>query len=166
MKFQRAYLESLGAKFILERPFRAVTRDMCLTGEIPRKTTFEKGDSDLCAERDGRLIPGFVCRRQLAGGRLLRGLVLILGCAHAGLVNILEYVLEKTGRDGIYAVIGGTHLDFSSPAQVDKTVAALTRYRVERIGVSHCTGLKAAARLHAEFGERFFNCNVGEVLEF
>lgn len=80
--------------------------------------------------------------------------------------NILQYVLEKTGRDRLHAVIGGTHLDFSSSTQVDETIAALKKYRVERIGVSHCTGMKAASRLYGEFGERFFNCNVGDVLEF
>ncbi len=94
-----------------------------------------------------------------------QGLVLVLGCAHAGMINILRHAMEKTGSDRVSAVIGGTHLDFAAPQQVEDTIAALKEYRVEKIGVSHCTGLKAAARLYSEFGENFFFGRVGEVLE-
>lgn len=51
------------------------------------------------------------------------------------------------------------------PHQVDETIASLKKFKVERIGVCHCTGPRAAARLYAEFGERFFFGQVGEVLE-
>lgn len=56
-KHARAYLESLGGKFILEKDFREVTREMFLTGEVRRKTSFEKGDPKLFAEREGKLVP-------------------------------------------------------------------------------------------------------------
>jgi 7,8-dihydropterin-6-yl-methyl-4-(beta-D-ribofuranosyl)aminobenzene 5'-phosphate synthase len=82
------------------------------------------------------------------------------------LINILDHVVSRGGKDKIYAVLGGTHLDFSTPSQVQETITALKKYDVERIGVSHCTGLKAASRLFAEFGEKFFFGQVGEVLEF
>jgi 7,8-dihydropterin-6-yl-methyl-4-(beta-D-ribofuranosyl)aminobenzene 5'-phosphate synthase len=95
-----------------------------------------------------------------------KGLVLLLGCAHSGMINILQHVIEKTGKDKVYAIIGGTHLDFAGSQQVEETIAALKKFKVERIGVSHCTGLKAASRLYAEFGERFFFGQVGEAIEF
>jgi len=93
-----------------------------------------------------------------------KGLILILGCAHSGLVNILDYVIEKTGQDRIYAVIGGTHLGFSSDEQFDQTVNAIDKYKIEKIGVSHCTGLLKASCLHARLKERFFFGCVGTVL--
>lgn len=91
---------------------------------------------------------------------------MLLGCAHAGLINTLEYVVSKTGKGKIYAILGGTHLDFSSPSQIEETIVALRNYQIERIGVSHCTGLKAASRLLTEFDEKFFFGQVGEALEF
>jgi 7,8-dihydropterin-6-yl-methyl-4-(beta-D-ribofuranosyl)aminobenzene 5'-phosphate synthase len=94
-----------------------------------------------------------------------KGLVLVLGCAHAGMVNIMEYVIKKTGQERIFAVLGGTHLDFASPLQVEETIRALKKFKIEKLGVSHCTGWKAALRLSAEFGERFFFGQVGETLE-
>ena len=94
-----------------------------------------------------------------------KGLVLILGCAHAGMVNIINYVMDALGRDRIFAVIGGTHLGFSSTEQFQETVKAMDRVHIEKIGVSHCTGLPNAARLHALLGDRFFFGSVGTVLE-
>ncbi len=165
VKFNRPYLESLGAQFNLQRDFREVTREMHLTGEVPRRTSFEKGDSRLFAEVDGKLVPDPFLDDQSLVIESGKGLILLLGCAHAGMINILNHVLEKTGKDRVYAVLGGTHLDFASPLQVDETIGALRRYKVERVGVSHCTGLKASSRLYAEFGERFFFGQVGESLE-
>jgi 7,8-dihydropterin-6-yl-methyl-4-(beta-D-ribofuranosyl)aminobenzene 5'-phosphate synthase len=165
LKFQRAYLESLGGRFILEKNFREVTREMFLTGEVPRRTSFEKGDLKLFAESQGKLIPDPFGDDQSLVIESQKGLVLLLGCAHAGMINILEHVIEKTGKDKVHAIIGGTHLDFATPLQVEETISALKKYEVERIGVSHCTGLKAASQLYAEFGERFFFGQVGEALE-
>jgi len=165
LRFQKAYLESLGGEFILDKNFREVTREMYLTGEVPRKAPFGKGDPHFFAESQGQLIPDPLLDDQSLVIEGPKGLVLVLGCAHAGMVNILMHAMEKTGKDRVYAVMGGTHLDFASPLQLEETITVLKEYRVEKIGVSHCTGLKAAARLSAEFGEKFFFGRVGEVLE-
>jgi len=165
LKFHRTYLESLGGRFVLEKDFRQVTREMFLTGEVPRKNSFEKGDPKLFAEKEGRLIPDPLLDDQSLVIESSKGLVLLLGCAHAGVINTLEHVIEKTGKDEVYAIIGGTHLDFASPSQVEETIATLKRFKVGYIGVSHCTGLKAASRLCSEFGDRFFFGQVGEALE-
>jgi len=165
LKFQRTYLESLGARFILEKNFREVTREMFLTGEVPRKTSFETGDPKLLAESQGKLIPDPIWDDQSLVVESQKGLVLLLGCAHAGMINILEHVIANTGKDRIHAIVGGTHLDFATSSQVEETITELKKFRVDRIGVSHCTGLKTASRLYTEFGERFFFGQVGEALE-
>jgi len=165
LKFQRAYLESLGGGFILDKNFREVTREMFLTGEVPRKTSFEKGDPKHFAMSGEGLIPDPFWDDQSLVIESQKGLVLLLGCAHAGMINILEHIIEKTGAERVHAIIGGTHLNFASPQQVEETVAALKKFKVGHIGVSHCTGLKATLRLYAEFGERFFFGQVGEALE-
>ncbi len=81
------------------------------------------------------------------------------------MVNIINYTLEKMGRDRIHAIIGGTHLGFSSEDQFDETIRVIDQYRIERIGVSHCTGLAKAATLYNLLGDRFFFGSVGAVLE-
>ena len=165
IKFQRAYLESLGAKFVLDRGFKELTQDIYLSGEIPRKNPFETGDPRLFAEVDGKLLPDPFPDDQSIFIQSPLGLAVLLGCAHSGTINILEYAIEKTGVDRVYAVFGGTHPDFSSPAQMDETIRTLKKYQIEKIGVSHCTGPKAASRLFQEFGDRFIFGQVGESLQ-
>ena len=165
--YRRVYLESLGANFCLGNELVTVGPGVLLTGEIPRKNPFEQGDSTMTAILpNGNTIHPDPLRDDLS---LLvdspKGLILVLGCAHAGMINIIEYALAQTGRDRIHAIIGGTHLGFSSDDQFDETMKVIDHYQIERIGVSHCTGLPRAAMLHAHLGERFFFGNVGVILE-
>ena len=94
-----------------------------------------------------------------------KGLILVLGCAQAGMINIIDYIMRKMDRDRIHAVIGGTHLGFAAEEQIEETLKVIDRYQIERIGVSHCTGLANASRLHAKLKERFFFGSVGATLE-
>jgi 7,8-dihydropterin-6-yl-methyl-4-(beta-D-ribofuranosyl)aminobenzene 5'-phosphate synthase len=94
-----------------------------------------------------------------------KGLVLVLGCAHAGMVNIVRHVQRRFPSENIYGIIGGTHLGFSSDRQFDATLDVIEALGIEKIGVSHCTGLANAAILHHRLKERFFFGAVGAVLE-
>jgi 7,8-dihydropterin-6-yl-methyl-4-(beta-D-ribofuranosyl)aminobenzene 5'-phosphate synthase len=166
LPYPRPLLETLGARFCLETGFVCVAPGLHFTGEIPRLTPFETGDPHLMIP-DGR--GGFIPDPFRDDASLVldtdRGLVVLLGCAHAGTVNILRHVLAQTGRDRIHAVIGGTHLAPAGDAQFAGTLQALRELRVEKIGVSHCTGLPRAAQLNTEFPGRFFFASVGSSLE-
>jgi 7,8-dihydropterin-6-yl-methyl-4-(beta-D-ribofuranosyl)aminobenzene 5'-phosphate synthase len=165
--YRRGYLEALGADFKLSKEMVDVGPGLLLSGEIPRNSSFEKGDANMTAllPDGGQIHPDPLNDDLSLIVDSSKGLVLILGCAHAGMINIIEHAMEKTGRDTIYAVVGGTHLGFSSDAQFEETLKVLDRYNIERIGVSHCTGPAKAAMLHARLKERFFFGNVGAVLE-
>ncbi len=165
--YRRVYLKSLGANFRLGNEMVTVGPGVFLTGEIPRHSTFEKGDSNMTAILpNGSTIHPDPLKDDLS---LIvdssEGLIIVFGCAHAGMINIIEYALAQTQRDHIHAIIGGTHLGFSSDEQFEETLKVIDRYQIERIGVSHCTGFPKAAMLHAQLGERFFFGNVGTVLE-
>ena len=165
--YRRSYLESLGARFVLGTGFSAIGPGVFLTGEIPRRSAFENGDGTMSAilPYGQKIKPDPLKDDMSLVLDSTRGLVLVMGCAHAGMINTIEHVLEQTGNDRIHAIIGGTHLGFSSDSQFDETLRALDRYRIERIGVSHCTGLMRAGMLSARLGDRFFFGNVGAVLE-
>lgn len=167
LPFRRPYLEGLGARFRLSRDYCRVAPGLYLSGEVPRRTSFERGDPHMMAALgdDGALVPDPFRDDQSLVLETDKGLVVVLGCAHAGLINILSHLLERTGRDRFYAVLGGTHLGMSSDQQFAATLQALETFPVERIGVSHCTGLPRAAALQQHFGARFFFASVGTVLE-
>ena len=94
------------------------------------------------------------------------GPVVLLGCAHAGMVEILDQFSESTGIKKFYAIIGGTHLDSAPEEYVLKAIDAVKRYDVDKIGVSHCTGFKTACRFAYEFRDKFVNASVGKVFDF
>lgn len=165
--FARPHLEALGARFQLRRQYGEVAPSVHFSGEIPRVTPFETGDPHLMAvAANDVLAPDPFPDDASLVIETGKGLVLLLGCAHAGLVNTLHLVRERTGCARLYAVLGGTHLAPAGDEQFAGTVRALRAFGVERIGVSHCTGLPRAAQLHAEFGGRLFFASVGTVLEF
>lgn len=94
------------------------------------------------------------------------GPVVLLGCAHAGIVEILDAISRETGFASFHAVIGGTHLGSAPVEYVYRTIDALQRYRVRRVGVSHCTGSRAALMIASAFPEAFTPASVGAVFEF
>ncbi len=165
--YRREYLESLGARFRFETGMKEVGPGVWLTGEIPRNSPFEKPDPNMIAiGADGREIqPDSVPDDLSMIVESEKGLILVLGCAHAGMINIINHVMETTKRDRIYAIIGGTHLGFAEDAQFDETLRLLDEYQVEKIGVSHCTGQARASAMHARLKDRFFFGSVGTVLE-
>ena len=165
--YRREFLESLGANFQFNTGLMEVGPGLWLTGEIPRTSAFEKGDAHMTAIRG----TGETCHPDpLQDDQALiidsdKGLIIVLGCAHAGTINIIDHVCRQMNRDRIYALIGGTHLGAASDAQFDETLRAMEQYHIERIGVSHCTGPERASLLHARLKERFFFGSAGSVLE-
>jgi 7,8-dihydropterin-6-yl-methyl-4-(beta-D-ribofuranosyl)aminobenzene 5'-phosphate synthase len=89
------------------------------------------------------------------------GLVIVVGCAHRGIVNTINYAQKLTGNKRVYAVIGGIHLFRASEERITKTINDLKKIGVQKVVVSHCTGFNASTRLAQEFGERFFMNNAG-----
>lgn len=96
-----------------------------------------------------------------------RGLIIVLGCAHRGMMNTVHHARELTGMDDVHMVVGGTHLVGASDHQMQCTIDELKRTRVARVGVSHCTGLASAAKLAVALGpEVLFHNNAGNVITF
>ena len=163
--YPRPLLVGTGATFKFSNEFREIESGMWLTGEVPRRTDYERGDKNLVMKSNGGYVKDDIPDDQSVVIETEKGLFIILGCCHSGIINTLSYIVEKMGRCHIYAVIGGTHLGPVSDEQKEKSIDALKAFDIERIGVSHCTGLKTASRLAGEFGDRFFFCNVGTVVE-
>jgi 7,8-dihydropterin-6-yl-methyl-4-(beta-D-ribofuranosyl)aminobenzene 5'-phosphate synthase len=163
----RSYLETLGADFRLGTEMIEIGPGVFLTGEIPRKSEFEKSDANMtvCLANGEKIQPDPLKDDLSLVIDSDKGLILVLGCAHAGMINIIEYAMEKMNRDKIHAILGGTHLGFSNEEQFDETLKVIDKYKIDFIGVSHCTGLLKASMLHAKFKERFFFGTVGSTLE-
>jgi len=165
IRFRREFLEFSGAQFVLRKEFQEVEKGIFLTGEVPRKTSFEKPDPRLFAKVEGKWMPDQFPDDQSLVLDTPRGLVIIFGCAHSGMINTINHVMEKTGKEKICALLGGTHLQFLTSEQLEESIDCMKNLEVEYMGVSHCTGMRAAARLAQEFGDRFFYGHVGATFE-
>lgn len=93
-----------------------------------------------------------------------KGLVVIAGCSHAGIVNILQDISAQTGRQ-IYMVVGGTHLVDGDAERIRRTVEELKKMNIQKIAVSHCTGEAGAEKLKEAFGKDFIRNNTGNVIK-
>jgi 7,8-dihydropterin-6-yl-methyl-4-(beta-D-ribofuranosyl)aminobenzene 5'-phosphate synthase len=160
--FQRPVLESLGASFTLSRSPVRITDDVLTTGEVPEITEYEQIEPNrFFIKEDGEFKPDTLSDDLALIINTKPGLVVILGCGHRGLVNTLRHAQKLTRRQEIRMVIGGCHLIGTSTERVRLTLATLHEMDVQKIGVSHCTGLPAAAIMAHELGDRFFFNNTG-----
>jgi 7,8-dihydropterin-6-yl-methyl-4-(beta-D-ribofuranosyl)aminobenzene 5'-phosphate synthase len=163
--YQRADLESLGARFNLTTKPVKITENIMTTGEIPMITNFEHIDPDLFVKEGTDFKPDKLLDDQALIINTEQGLVVIPGCAHRGLINTLYHAQQITGMKQIAMVLGGSHLIAATEGQIWFTIAALKELKVQKVGVSHCTGLPAVAIMAQEFGENFFFNNTGNRID-
>jgi 7,8-dihydropterin-6-yl-methyl-4-(beta-D-ribofuranosyl)aminobenzene 5'-phosphate synthase len=163
--FQQSELESLGAVFVLGEKMVEIDDSVMTTGEVPMATSFEEIDSILLVKKDSAFYPDQVMDDQALIVRTKAGLVVILGCAHRGMINTLYHARQLTGENRIYAVMGGSHLMDASEERLWHTIAALRDLDVQKLGLCHCTDLKALGLLAQEFGQALFFNKAGTVVE-
>jgi 7,8-dihydropterin-6-yl-methyl-4-(beta-D-ribofuranosyl)aminobenzene 5'-phosphate synthase len=142
---------------------------LLVTGEIPRKTPYEIGFPLQHAETKEGLVHDPLVRddQALVANLKGKGLVVISGCGHAGIINTLNYAIELSGTDKIHAVVGGFHLTGTTyEGAIEPTLKAMGDLDPRYIVPCHCTGWKAVNRIIQLFPEKFIQPSVGTTLDF
>ena len=163
--FSREELEGRGARFRLTRDPAHISKHVITTGEIPMNTGYEELENNLFIKNGDVLQPDKLADDLAMIIDTDFGLVIILGCAHRGIVNTIRHAQKITGKELVYAIIGGTHLYRASDERIEQTIADLKEMGIRKLGVSHCTGFHASARLAQEFPDSFFLNNAGARLK-
>ena len=141
-----------------------------VSGEVPRTNDFEKGFPNHYSEvEDGKMERDPLIRDDQAIILNIKnkGLVVITGCGHSGIVNILKYAKELTGEDIIYAVLGGMHLTggiFESI--IPRTIDELEKLKPKIVVPCHCSGLKAINEIARNMPNAFIQNSVGTTYIF
>lgn len=161
-------LSALGADWKSLREPLELIPDVWLSGTVPRLTSYETGDARLVVHDASS---GCDCQDDLLDDMAIfyksaKGLVVISGCTHSGLVNMVQHGLEITGCEHLHGWIGGTHLGPVAARQQEQTIAQLEAYQPEFVAANHCTGFLMMARLQQVFGDRFIPAFAGTVIEF
>jgi 7,8-dihydropterin-6-yl-methyl-4-(beta-D-ribofuranosyl)aminobenzene 5'-phosphate synthase len=146
-----------------KKPTPILDGSILVTGEIERTTGFEKGMPEALLERDGRLQPDPIKDDQsLVMSLKGKGLVVISGCSHAGIINTVLYAKKLTGVKQVHAVLGGFHLSGTFFEKIlEKTIEMLKTFSPAVLVPMHCTGRKAMERFSQEFPSSFVLNSVG-----
>lgn len=140
-----------------------INKNIYATGEIPRLTNFEKTEKNFYLDRNRKRKDPVIDDQALYIKSKI-GIVVFLGCAHAGTVNTLNYISKLTKRKTFYAVLGGMHLLGASSKKINLTLRALNKYKVKILAPTHCTGEKASALLSKKFSGKFISLKSGDKL--
>ena len=158
-----AELESAGAQVILsEGPYR-LGMGCATTGAIPRHSFEKAGTPSSVAYRNGDTF----IRDQIDDDQALvinvkdKGLVIVAGCAHSGILNTVNYAREFTKVDKVWAVMGGFHLAPAKSEEIELTIEALEKLGPAMVVPTHCTGFEAIGRFAGRMPEQFVQGVVG-----
>ncbi|MDA8137164.1 MAG: MBL fold metallo-hydrolase [Desulfobacteraceae bacterium] len=138
-----------------------------VTGTVERVTDFETGSPGLEAKRNGQWAPdSFIDDQAIAFNVKDKGLVLLGGCSHAGIINTVKHAAKVSGVERIHAVLGGFHLSGPSEGAIESTVQAMKAVAPAVIAPMHCTGWKAINRFATEMPSQFVLNTVGTTYLF
>ncbi|MCQ8903006.1 MAG: MBL fold metallo-hydrolase [Methanothrix sp.] len=163
--FSRRDAEDAGAVMLLSRNPVSLAPGITTSGEVERRTSFER------VEGFWTIVDGIYQEDRIEDDQAIivsikdRGLVVISGCAHSGIINIVDQAKRLTGSDSIYAVIGGFHLMGSEDERIRRTAGALLDLDPEIVCPGHCTGARAVSQLQEVLGDRCQPLFTGEVIE-
>jgi len=151
-----------------KQPYLIADGTVCVTGEISRETSFETGYSHnrILNGNTWQPDPLIIDDRALVINVKDKGLVIVSGCAHAGIINTIRYAQQITGVTRVYAVIGGFHLagkDYES--RIERTMAELKSINPKLIITCHCTGWRANHAIATEFPDAFVPNSVGNLYQ-
>jgi 7,8-dihydropterin-6-yl-methyl-4-(beta-D-ribofuranosyl)aminobenzene 5'-phosphate synthase len=147
--------------FLVSEPFLLMP-GLTTTGEVPRKTDFEEVGIALLTIDEGRISNDIMLDDiSVVANVKGKGLVIVTGCSHAGIVNIVKQSKEITGIHELEGIIGGFHLVEASDQRIQRTVEELKKEGPNWISAGHCTGFKAQVELHLAFQERFLPTHTG-----
>jgi 7,8-dihydropterin-6-yl-methyl-4-(beta-D-ribofuranosyl)aminobenzene 5'-phosphate synthase len=163
--FRQCDIEAAGGVPILSTSPVKVSEGIVTTGEVPRKTNFEsvKGFWTISDKKFAEDI--MIDDQSLVIDVEGKGLVVVSGCAHSGIINTINYAKKITGNSRAYEVLGGFHLMGADNKKIEATVDELKKHDLEFVGPCHCTGKKAIKKMKEELGKCCRPIITGDIIE-
>jgi 7,8-dihydropterin-6-yl-methyl-4-(beta-D-ribofuranosyl)aminobenzene 5'-phosphate synthase len=160
-------IEALGLKVVEVKTPIEIVPGAYFTGNIERVTAYEKAPANLKIKRGEKIeTDTFPGEQGLFFSIKGKGLVVLSGCAHAGIVNTVKQAQKVAGIDKIHAVMGGYHLINAKPEIIQNTVADIKAMKPDYILPTHCTGFEAVVAFSREMPKEFIINTAGTKYTF
>jgi len=163
--WEESKLKTLGAHFITKAHPYELLNDIWISGEIPRNTKYEKIDEIY----QQRVLESYIHDEMHDDMALVlnarKGLIVLLGCGHAGAVNSLKHAMRIIGRKEVYALVGGMHLQHTPEERIRQIVNNIRKINPKYLVPLHCTGFSAIRMMFHKFKNRVKLLNVGDSFE-
>jgi len=158
----REEIEKAGGSLLLTKGPVKLMSGITTTGEVKRQTYFEEVGIALKTIQNGGVVDDpMLDDISVVVNVNRKGLVIVTGCSHAGIVNIAKHAMGLTGCEKIEGILGGLHLVDASDVRIKRTSEELSKLNPKWICVGHCTGFKAQVELYRAFRERFSPLQTG-----
>lgn len=167
--FTREKAAAAGAAVVdTDRSYPMLDHMAAFLGRIPRTTAFEHGAANLLCEIDGKEAPDpFDDDSAVIFNIRNKGLVVLSGCAHSGIVNTVAYARKRSGIEPVMAIMGGFHLSNQDlKTVIEPTIDALKAFNPTYIVPTHCTGRLAVQQIERALPDRFILNMSGTRLTF
>ena len=159
----KADYEATGGKFIVYAKPQEIVPGVWLTGPVPRAYPEKNYSAGIEVQRNGQWSADDVAEDQSLVFNTDKGLVLLSGCGHSGVINTLQFARSTLGEKPVFAAIGGFHIYAANEETLAWTAAKLKEYHVAQVLAAHCTGIESTYRLRALLGLTRETCVVGTV---
>lgn len=167
-KLERTDIEGFGVVDIRElKEHREIVPGGYATGPVERVTEYETGNPNLLVKRGDCLeVDFFEGELAMVFAVKNHGLVILSGCAHIGIINIIKHAVSMTGISKIHAIIGGFHLVNAQNSLIDRYIEDIKSFAPDYIVPTHCTGFEAVMRFAREMPEQFILNTAGTQYTF
>jgi 7,8-dihydropterin-6-yl-methyl-4-(beta-D-ribofuranosyl)aminobenzene 5'-phosphate synthase len=159
-------VESAGGVPLLVTGPVKIADGITTTGEVPRTTGFESVSGFWTVHNRSFVDDMMLDDQSLVVDVEGKGLVVVSGCAHSGIINTIKYAQKITGNSRVYAVLGGFHLIGADAKRIQSTVDELEKLDPKFVGPCHCTDKKAAEKFAEVFGDRCRPLHAGDIIKF
>jgi 7,8-dihydropterin-6-yl-methyl-4-(beta-D-ribofuranosyl)aminobenzene 5'-phosphate synthase len=167
MNYNETSLLKTGSKLIkVTDDITYLNENVFIAGNFKKYNNYETINKRFyIKEKTGEFIVDEFKDEIAVGIKTNKGLVILLGCAHPGVINMIKHIICKTGIEDIYCVLGGTHLVEADDFRINKTIKVIKDMNIKYVGFSHCTGKKAISMFINELPNKFFTNNTGTSIE-
>ena len=162
--FSQEYLEEIKADVLKVREdMIELSENILVFHHFEKHNDFEQINEKFCIKSGDGYIQDDFADEIAMGIRTKKGLVVVVGCSHVGIVNMIKTISDRTQMP-IYAVIGGTHLVHGSEERIDRTIEVFQEMGIQMVAVSHCTGEDGIQKIQEGMVAQFVQNNTGHII--